>query len=173
MNFNAQPFQAMKLNNLNDLLVHELKDIYSAEHQITKALPKMIKAASSEKLKAAFEEHLQVTEQQIERLDKVFDLMGEKAEAEHCKAMEGIIKEADSMLSERADASVMDAALIASAQRVEHYEIAAYGTVCTYAKQLNLSDVANLLATTLEEEKATDQNLTAIAEGTVNLKAEH
>lgn len=162
----------MKLNNLKDLLIHELKDIYSAEHQITKALPKMIKAVSSEKLKAAFQDHLQVTEQHIKRLDNAFSIIGEKAEAEHCKAMEGIIKEADSMMNERADSSVMDAALISCAQRVEHYEIAAYGTVCTYAKQLNMTDVLDLLVMTLEEEKATDQKLTTIAEESVNLKAE-
>ena len=162
----------MKLNNLKDLLIHELKDIYNAEHQITKALPKMIKASSSDKLKRAFEDHLKVTEKQIERLDKVFDLLGEKAKGEKCPAMEGIIKEADSMMREKADTSVMDAALIASAQRVEHYEIAAYGTVCTYAKQLGMQDVEKLLGMTLDEEKSTDQQLTMIAEEAVNLKAQ-
>ncbi|MEJ8756676.1 ferritin-like domain-containing protein [Pontibacter sp. H259] len=162
----------MKLNNLEDLLIHELKDIYSAEHQITKALPKMIKATSSDKLRAAFEEHLVVTEKQIERLDKIFEMMGKKASSEHCKAMEGIIKEAEAMMSEKADKSVMDAALISCAQRVEHYEIAAYGTVCTYAKQLGLTDVEKQLGITLDEEKTTDQKLTMIAEQTVNLRAE-
>ncbi|NEM98924.1 YciE/YciF ferroxidase family protein [Pontibacter burrus] len=162
----------MKLNNLEDLMIHELKDIYSAEHQITKALPKMIKAASSNQLKAAFEEHLKVTEQQIKRLDDVFKMLGKKATSEHCKAMEGIIKECESMMSERADESVMDAALIACAQRVEHYEIAAYGTVCTYAKQLGLNDVVKQLGITLDEEKQTDQKLSMIAEQAVNLKAE-
>lgn len=162
----------MKLNNLQDLLIHELKDIYSAEHQITKALPKMIKACSSERLRAAFEEHLQVTEQQIKRLDNVFKMMGEKASSEHCKAMEGIIKECEAMMSERADKSVMDAALIACAQRVEHYEIAAYGTVCTYAKQLGLQEVEVELGKTLDEEKNADQMLTMIAEKAVNLRAE-
>jgi len=162
----------MKLNNLEDLLIHELKDIYSAEHQITKALPKMIKATSSDKLKAAFEEHLAVTEKQIERLDKVFEMMGKKASSEHCKAMEGIIKECEAMMGEKADKSVMDAALISCAQRVEHYEIAAYGTVCTYAKQLGLTDVEKQLGITLDEEKTTDQKLSMIAEQTVNLRAE-
>ncbi|TXK45803.1 ferritin-like domain-containing protein [Pontibacter qinzhouensis] len=162
----------MKLNNLNDLLLHELKDIYSAENQITKALPAMMKACSSEKLKSAFQDHLEVTERQIDRLEKVFELMGEKVKGEKCKAMEGIIKEAESMMSEKADADVMDAALIASAQRVEHYEIAAYGTVCTFAKQLGLTDVADLLHQTLEEEKTTDQLLTQIAESNINLKAQ-
>jgi len=162
----------MKLNNLNDLLIHELQDIYSAENQITKALPKMIKAASSDKLKQAFEQHLQETEQQIQRLESVFELVGEKAKGEKCKAMEGIIKEAESMMSEKADQSVMDAALIACAQRVEHYEIAAYGTVSTYAKQLGLKDVMKQLVQTLEEEKKTDALLTKIAEQTVNKQAE-
>lgn len=162
----------MKLNNLKDLLLHEIQDIYSAEQQITKALPKMIKATSSDKLKQAFETHLQETEQQIQRLEKVFELMGEKAKGEKCKAMEGIIKEAESMMSEKADESVMDAALIGSAQRVEHYEIAAYGTVCTWAKQLGMNDVLKQLATTLEEEKKTDALLTQIAEKAVNKEAE-
>ncbi|WP_242919114.1 YciE/YciF ferroxidase family protein [Pontibacter liquoris] len=162
----------MKLNNLKDLMIHELKDIYSAEHQITKALPKMMEACSSEKLRAAFQDHLQVTKMQIERLDNVFDMLGMKAQSEHCKAMEGIIKECESMMSERADKSVMDAALIGCAQRVEHYEIAAYGTVCTYAKQLNMTDVMNQLLMTLDEEKATDQRLTMIAEETINIRAE-
>ena len=162
----------MKLNNLEDLLIHELKDIYSAEKQITKALPKMIKATSSDKLKQAFQNHLDVTEQQIERLEGVFETLGKKATGEKCLAMEGIIKEAESMMSERADASVMDAALIASAQRVEHYEIAAYGTVCAYAKQLGMKDVLKQLTTTLQEEKRTDELLTQIAEQAINTKAE-
>ena len=170
--FNAKPFQAMKLNNLKDLLLHELQDIYSAEQQITKALPKMMKATSSDKLKQAFEKHLQETEQQIQRLENVFKMMGVKAKGEKCKAMEGIIKEAESMMSEKADESVMDAALIGSAQRVEHYEIAAYGTVCTWAKQLGMNDVLEQLVMTLEEEKKTDALLTKIAEKAVNIKAE-
>ena len=170
--FDAKPFQAMKLNNLKDLLLHELQDIYSAEQQITKALPKMMKATSSDKLKQAFEKHLQETEQQIQRLESVFKMMGVKAKGEKCKAMEGLIKEAESMMSEKADESVMDAALIGSAQRVEHYEIAAYGTVCTWAKQLGMNDVLEQLVMTLEEEKKTDVLLTKIAEKAVNIKAE-
>ncbi|ARS34996.1 ferritin-like domain-containing protein [Pontibacter actiniarum] len=162
----------MKLNNLKDLLIHELKDIYNAEQQITKALPKMMDACSSDNLRKAFQEHLQVTENQIKRLEKVFDSMGEKATGEKCKAMEGIIREAEMMMSERAEASVMDAALIACAQRVEHYEIAAYGTVCTYAKQLNMNDALEQLSQTLEEEKATDKRLTKIAEEAINQKAQ-
>ncbi|GAB3814635.1 YciE/YciF ferroxidase family protein [Pontibacter rugosus] len=161
----------MKLNNLKDLMIHELKDIYNAEQQITKALPKMIKATSSEKLKKAFQDHLDVTEKQIERLDKVFEIIDEKSSGEKCKAMEGIIKEAESMMSEKADPSVMDAALIACAQRVEHYEIAAYGTACTYAKQLGMDDVLKQLKLTLEEEKKTDELLSKIAESTINEQA--
>ncbi|WP_299821797.1 ferritin-like domain-containing protein [uncultured Pontibacter sp.] len=162
----------MKLNNLKDLLIHELKDIYNAEQQITKALPKMMEACSSDKLRMAFQDHLQVTEQQIQRLENVFEMVGEKATGEKCKAMEGIIKECESMMSERADKSVMDAALIACAQRVEHYEIAAYGTVRTYANQLGMQDVVKQLEMTLEEEKQTDALLTQIAEQAVNIKAE-
>lgn len=162
----------MKLNNLKDLLIHELKDIYNAEQQITKALPKMMEACSSDRLRMAFQDHLKVTEQQIQRLDKVFDMVGEKATGEKCKAMEGIIKECESMMSERADQNVMDAALIACAQRVEHYEIAAYGTVRTYANQLGMQDVVKQLEMTLEEEKQTDALLTEIAEQAVNIRAE-
>ncbi|MEJ8801797.1 YciE/YciF ferroxidase family protein [Pontibacter sp. H249] len=162
----------MKLNNLKDLLIHELKDIYNAEQQITKALPKMMEACSSDRLRMAFQDHLKVTEQQIQRLDKVFEMVGQKATGEKCKAMEGIIKECESMMSERADQSVMDAALIACAQRVEHYEIAAYGTVRTYASQLGMQDVVKQLEMTLEEEKQTDALLTEIAEQAVNIRAE-
>jgi ferritin-like metal-binding protein YciE len=162
----------MKLNNLKDLLIHELKDLYNAENQIVKALPKMAKAASSEKLNAAFQDHLKETKTQIERLDRVFEIVGEKATGEKCKAMEGIIREAEDMMEQEAEKSVMDAALIASAQRVEHYEIAGYGTVCTYAKQLGMTDVLDLLQMTLSEEKKTDEKLTFIAEQTINIKAE-
>jgi ferritin-like metal-binding protein YciE len=162
----------MKLNNLNDLLIHELKDLYNAENQIAKALPKMVEAASSKELKTAFQNHLSETKIQIERLDQVFEIIGEKATGEKCKAMEGIIREAEDMLDEKANKSVMDAALIASAQRVEHYEIAGYGTVCTYAKQLGMKDVMDLLQMNLSEEKKTDEKLTFLAEQTINIKAE-
>jgi ferritin-like metal-binding protein YciE len=163
----------MKLNNLNDLFIHELKDVYNAEQQIMKALPLMAKQASSADLKRAFDMHLGETETQIERLEMVFDKLGMKAKGEKCKAMEGIIKEAQDMMSENADSDVMDAALIACAQRVEHYEIAGYGTLCTYAKQLGQREIFEMLHTTLEEEKATDLKLTEIAETKINLKAQH
>lgn len=161
----------MKLNNLNDLLIHELKDLYNAENQIAKALPKMAEAASSEQLRTAFQNHLSETQTQIERLDQVFEIIGEKATGEKCKAMEGIIKEAEDMLDKKADKSVMDAALIACAQRVEHYEIAGYGTVCTYAKQLGMKEVMDLLQMNLSEEKKTDEKLTFLAEQAINVKA--
>ncbi len=163
----------MKLNNLNDLFIHELKDVYNAEQQIMKALPKMMEMCSSQDLKNAFQTHLRETETQIQRLEQVFQTIGEKPTGEKCKAMEGIIREAEDMMSEKADADVMDAALIASAQRVEHYEIAGYGTLCTYAKQLGAQDALQLLHMTLEEEKKTDQLLTTIAESKINLRAEH
>jgi len=162
----------MKLNNLNDLLIHELKDLYNAENQIMKALPKMAKATSSEKLSTAFQDHLNETQTQIERLEQVFEIIGEKASGEKCKAMEGIIRECEDMMEQRADKSVMDAALIACAQRVEHYEIAGYGTVCTYAKQLGMTDVLDLLQMNLSEEKKTDEKLTFLAEQAINMKAQ-
>jgi ferritin-like metal-binding protein YciE len=163
----------MKLNNLNDLFIHELKDLYNAENQIMKALPKMAKEASSPDLKNAFEMHLRETEKQIERLDMVFKNLGEKPTGEKCKAMEGIIREAEDMMSENADSDVMDAALIACAQRVEHYEIAGYGTVCTYAKQLGQTEALDMLQMTLNEEKMTDEKLTMIAESKINIRAQH
>ncbi len=163
----------MKLNNLKDLFIHELKDVYNAEQQILKALPKMKEAASSSDLQKAFEKHLKETENHVSRLENVFKNMNEKATGEKCKAMEGIIRESDDMINERADSSVMDAALIGMAQRVEHYEIASYGTLCTYAKQLGMQDVLDLLQMNLDEEKKTDQNLTYIAENKINIKAEH
>ena len=163
----------MKLNNLKDLFVHELKDLYNAENQILKALPKMKDAAASKDLQQAFSKHLAETEQHVQRLEKVFKILGEKAAGEKCKAMEGIIRESNDMISEKADADVMDAALISMAQRVEHYEIAGYGTLCTYAKQLKMQDVLDLLQMNLDDEKKTDQTLTFIAENKINIKAEH
>jgi ferritin-like metal-binding protein YciE len=163
----------MKLNNLKDLFIHELKDLYNAEHQIMKAMPKMVKAASSSELKQALEKHMRETEAQITRLDKVFEMLDEKATGEKCKAMEGIIRESDDMISQKADKSVMDAALISMAQRVEHYEIAGYGTVCTYAKQLGMQEVLDQLQMILGEEKKADETLTYIAENNINVKAEH
>jgi len=161
----------MKLNNLKDLFIHELKDLYNAEQQIMKALPKMMEKSSSDQVKSAFQDHLRVTEGQIDRLEQVFKGLNEKPTGEKCEAMEGIISESKEIMKQRVEPHVMDAALIALAQRVEHYEIAGYGTVCAYAKQLGLQEVADLLHQTLEEEKQTDALLTNIAESTINAEA--
>lgn len=162
----------MELKSLHDLLIHELKDIYSAEKQLTKALPKMAKAASNEQLKEAFKVHLEETKGQIERLEQIFKDLGKSPRGETCKAMEGLIEEGDSLMKEKAaDPDVMDAGLIAAAQRVEHYEIAAYGCARTYAKLLKNKEMQKLLQTTLNEEGATDKKLTKLAESTINISA--
>lgn len=161
----------MKLESLRDLLVEQLQDLYDAEHRITKALPKMAKAATSPELKAAFEKHLKETEGQVERLDLVFEHLGEKAKKKACKAMQGLIEEGEETIKEEADPEVKDAALIAAAQRVEHYEMAGYGTVMAYAKLLDEKAVLKLLKETLAEEKATDESLSELAESTINVEA--
>jgi ferritin-like metal-binding protein YciE len=161
----------MKLHNLQDLLVDQLKDLYSAEKQITKALPKMAKAAAHPELKAAFEQHLEQTKRHVERLEEVFDLFDAAPRSKTCKAIQGLIEEGQELMSERADEAVMDAGLIAAAQKVEHYEISAYGTLCAWAKQLGLSSVASTLHQTLDEEKGTDEKLTRLAKQMVNLQA--
>jgi ferritin-like metal-binding protein YciE len=162
----------MALRTLEDLFVKELKDLYSAEKQILKALPKMAKAASSEKLREGFEEHREQTEGHVERLEKIFESLGKPSRGVKCAAMEGIIEEGKELLEEDADESVMDAALIAAAQRVEHYEIAAYGTVRTLARMLGNSEAEELLQQTLDEEKQTDEKLTELAESEVNVAAQ-
>jgi|SRR4030095_447663 ferritin-like metal-binding protein YciE len=161
----------MKLNTLEDLLLHELKDLYSAENQLVKALPKMAKAASNAELKAAFEEHLEQTVGQVERLDQIAEKLGKKLTGHKCKAMEGLIEEGSELISEDAAESVRDAGLIGAAQRVEHYEIAGYGTARTFAEQLGHSEIAELLEETLDEEKETDENLTELATSAVNVEA--
>ena len=161
----------MKLESLRDLLVEQLQDLYDAENRITKALPKMAKAATSPALKAAFEKHLAETEGQVRRLEQVFEALGEKAKTKTCKAMQGLIAEGEETMSENAEPEVLDAALIASAQRVEHYEIAGYGTVRSYAKLLKQDAIVGLLEQTLQEEKATDEALTTLAETTINVEA--
>jgi ferritin-like metal-binding protein YciE len=160
-----------KLKSLDDLLVHELQDLYNAEHQILKALPKMAKAASHSDLQKAFKEHLTQTEEQVTRLERVFKLLGVPVKGRQCDGMAGLIQEGAKMMEEEADPSVLDAALIAAAQKVEHYEIAAYGCVCTYAEMLGHSEVHDLLGQTLEEEDATDRKLTALAENLINIDA--
>jgi ferritin-like metal-binding protein YciE len=158
------------VDNLYDLFIHELKDLYDAEHQITQALPKMAEKAESKELKKAFEMHLNQTEKQIERLERVFEMCGEKAERKTCKGMQGLIKEGEEHMKELKPGSILDAAMIASAQRVEHYEISGYGTVHAYAEQLGKSKEAKLLNQTLEEESKTDEKLNKIA-ASVNERA--
>ena len=162
----------MKIDSLDILLEEELKDIYSAEKQLLKALPKMAKKASSDELRAAFEEHLTVTEGQVTRLEEVFEALGKTAKAKTCKAMQGLIEEATEIMEEDADDAVMDAGIIAAAQKVEHYEIASYGTVRTWAKLCGEEEAAELLQETLDEETEADQNLTELAENFVNPAAE-
>lgn len=159
------------IKNLDDLFAHQLKDIYYAEHQILKALPKMVDNASSPQLKEAFELHLRQTEKQVDRLEQVFGMQGCKPEAVDCPAIDGIIEEANEVSGEVADKSVLDAALIASAQAVEHYEISRYGTLVAWAQRLGRSDCARLLEQNLEEEKTTDKKLTELAEQAINLRA--
>ena len=158
----------MKIDSLDILLEEELKDIYSAEKQLLKALPKMAKKASSEELRAALEEHLTVTEGQVARLEDVFEALGKTAKAKTCKAMQGLIEEATELMEEDADDAVLDAGIIAAAQKVEHYEIASYGTVRTWAKLCGEDVVAELLQETLDEETEADQKLTELAENFIN-----
>lgn len=161
----------MKMDDLQDLFHDELKDTYDAEHQILKALPKMAKAANSTKLKNAFEKHLKQTEEHVSRLEQVFEIIGKKPSRKSCKGMKGLIEEGEEMMKEKADPDVKDAALIASAQRVEHYEMAAYGCLRTYAQHLDMANAKKILQTTLDEEGQTDQLLTQMAESDINLKA--
>lgn len=160
------------MKTLEDAFVHELKDLLSAEKQILAALPKMAKATSNPELKAAFEEHLEVTEQQVERLKKVFELVGKPSRAEKCVAMEGLLEEGKKVMDEEAEPEVLDAMLIGAAQRVEHYEIAAYGTVATWAEQIGQPQAAKLLKQTLDEEMETDQKLSSLAEAGINQHAQ-
>jgi ferritin-like metal-binding protein YciE len=159
------------IETLDDLFVHQLQDIYYAEMQITKALPKMIAKATDPQLRQGFETHLRETENQIARLEQVFQMHGQTPKAVDCPAIDGIIEEANETAGDIADKEVLDAALIASAQAVEHYEITRYGTLVAWARQLGRSDCAALLQQTLDEEKATDAKLTAMAERSVNANA--
>ena len=161
----------MKMLTLEDLFVQELRDIYNGENQIIKALPKMAKAASSPDLKQAFENHLAQTEEQVERLDRIFKKLGKKPTGKKCKPMEGLIEEGKELMEMDAEPAVLDAALIAAAQKVEHYEIALYGCLCTWAKLLGYTTAQHTLHQTLEEEKRTDEKLTQLAERQVNLQA--
>jgi len=160
----------MKLETLNELLIEQLQDLYSAENQIIEALPKMAEAASSPELKRAFQEHLRQTEGQVERLEQCFEQLDTEAEGNECKGRKGLLEEGEDLMDEDAEPEVLDAGLIAAAQRVEHYEIAGYGCARTYAQLLGLKEVASSLQQTLNEEKETDQKLTELAES-INVEA--
>ena len=161
----------MKLASLRDLFIEELRDLYSAENQLVKALPKMAKAASSEELRNAFEEHFEQTKEHVNRLEQIFEKLDAKAKGKKCKAMEGLIEEGKEVMDEDAVPPVMDAAIISAAQRVEHYEIAGYGCARTYARTLGEDEAAELLQQTLDEEGETDKKLTELAENIVNQQA--
>ena len=162
----------MELETLQDLYVEELRDLYSAENQILKALPRMIKAASNKQLQKAFTQHQKITEKQVQRLERIFKDLGLSPKGKKCHGMEGLLKEGSELMKEKPDADVLDAGLIAAAQHVEHYEMAGYGTVRTYARQLGQDRHADLLQQTLDEEGEADKLLTEIAEGSVNIAAE-
>ncbi|MDI6026931.1 ferritin-like domain-containing protein [Corticibacterium sp. UT-5YL-CI-8] len=164
-------FFSKDIKTLDDLFVHTLRDIYYAEKQIEKTLPTMVEKATNPELKAGFEKHLMETKGHIERLEEVFEMHGVKAKAVNCPAIDGILKEADEITGDIADKRVLDAALIASAQAVEHYEMTRYGTLVAWANELGRSDCAAVLTKNLKEEQATDKKLTRLAEGDVNLQA--
>jgi ferritin-like metal-binding protein YciE len=158
----------MDINSLQDLYLAELQDLYDAEHRIIKALPKMAEAASSPDLRRAFQEHLEQTRRQADRLERIFSMLNESPKGKKCKGIEGILDEGKEMMDLDAPPAVCDAALISAAQRVEHYEIAAYGTVRTFARRLGYEDQAQLLNETLQEEGDTDKKLTSLAESYIN-----
>ena len=162
----------MAAENLQELFVEELKDLYDAEKQLTKALPKMAKATDNPELKTAFEEHLEITRMQVARLEEVFKSLGMAARGKTCEGMKGLIEEGQEMMEEMEQGSTLDAALISSAQKVEHYEIASYGTLATFAEVLGHEDAKDLLGQTLEEEKEADEKLTVIA-SQINPEAEN
>ncbi len=164
-------FFTSPIKTMDDLYQHTLQDIYYAEHQITKALPVMISKAENTALKRAFETHLAETEKQVKRLEEVFKILGKDAKGTTCPAIDGIIKETNELISDCGDAEVRDAAMLAAAQAVEHYEITRYGTLISWSKQLGKQNVATLLTQTLNEEKATDEKLTKLGETNVNKKA--
>ncbi len=161
----------MALESLQDLFVEQLRDLYSAENQLVKALPKMAKASDSEELKAAFQSHLEETKGHVERLSQIFEKLGAKAGGKTCQAMKGLVEEGSEMIEEDAEPPVMDAGLIAAAQRVEHYEMAAYGCVRNYAKLLGETEAQQLLQKTLDEEAAADKKLSKLADGGINKRA--
>lgn len=161
----------MSMDSLKDLYIDELKDLYNAENQLVKALPKMARKASAPELKRAFTDHLAQTEGHVQRLEKIFRGLGEKPTGKTCKAMKGLVEEGKEVIEENGDDSVLDAALIGAAQRVEHYEIAGYGVVRTFANLLGEGEAASLLQKTLDEEGAADKKLTGLAETVINVEA--
>jgi ferritin-like metal-binding protein YciE len=161
----------MAIKSLEDLFVETLKDIYYAEKKLVKSLPKMSKAASDEKLSELIMEHCAETEEHVKRIERVFDLMGKKPSSKKCEALEGLLKEANSVIDEIEDETVCDAGIVSSAQTVEHYEIARYGTLAAWARELGMEEAAELLDTTLDEEKAADQKLSALGESEENQRA--
>ncbi len=161
----------MKIENLNDLFLHTLQDIYFAEKQIVKALPKMMKKTDSPELGKAFESHLAETEEQVTRLEQVFEMLGQKPKATKCPAIEGIIEEANELIADIKDPDTRDAGMIAAAQAVEHYEITRYGTLVSWAEMLGMQDAAKVLGQTLKEEYGADQKLTKLAESRLNKEA--
>lgn len=162
----------MKVSSLKELFVEELKDVYDAENQIVKALPKLAKATSTPELRKAFEDHLEQTKGHVRRLEQIFEGLGEQAKAKKCDGLRGILSEGEDVISDGQEGPVRDAGLIAGAQRVEHYEIAAYGTVKNWAQQMNRTEDVRLLQQTLDEEKGADVRLTGLAEGGINAGAE-
>ena len=171
-NFLRVSGDAMSLATLHDLMVHELKDLYSAERQLVQALPRMSKNATSDELRTALDNHLAETEEQVTRLETIFESLGESPRGQKCQGMEGLIEAGTTRVKEEADPDVMDAGIIVAAQKVEHYEIAAYGAVCEYARMMGHTEAVQLLEQTLEEEKNADRKLNAIAEGGINALAE-
>jgi ferritin-like metal-binding protein YciE len=159
------------MNNLEDLFLDELADIYHAEKQLLKALPKVAAATENAELREAIEAHLEETREQVNRLEQVFEIFGRPAKGKRCEAMEGLVEEANNVISEEDASSTTDAALIAGSQKIEHYEIASYGCLCTWAELLGKEDALELLKLSIAEEKAADEKLTAIAEGTINAES--
>ena len=164
-------FSSKNLDSLETLFIDQIEDLYDAEQRLTQALPKMAEAAHSGALKAAFQQHLRETQNQISRLEKVFQMLGRQSQRQTCYAMKGLIEEGSEVLGATGDESVKDAALIAAAQRVEHYEISGYGTARAFAERLGNHEAARLLGETLHEEEATDKKLTQLAEGQINRQA--
>jgi ferritin-like metal-binding protein YciE len=159
-------------NDLHELFLDELADVYNAEQQLTKALPKLIKAAESDELREAIEEHLEETEEHVSRLEQVAESLDETLKRKTCYAMKGLIEEADDIVKEQKDSSALDAGIIAACQKVEHYEIASYGTLCAWAEQMGHDDALRLLRETEEEESAADEKLTEVAENIANQRAQ-